>query len=284
MRLPAVLGVLSGVLANSAPSPRQNPDSDPVRLRVMSYNIQAGRDAAKLLDLERTASAIEEQRPDIVVIQELDVHWSARSHHADQPQWLSRRLGMEVYFAPIYDFPPEREGGPNRQFGLGVMSRHPIRQTSNHSLTRLSTQVADAAPETYPGFPEVLIDVDGIPLWVYGCHLDYRPTPGVRTTQVTEMRTVIERQSGPKILAGDFSAEPKSSELAPLWNGPLKFTDTLAVVGRECQLTYPVDDPSRRFDYVLVSSHIDVTGAWVSDATASDHFPVVADLTIRRPT
>lgn len=280
MRLPAALGVLSGVLANTAPSPRPDPDS--VRLRVMSYNIQAGRDTAKLLDLERTARAIEEESPDIVVLQELDVHWSARSQHADQPRWLSDRLGMEVYFAPIYDFPPEEPGRPNRQFGLGIMSRFPIVQSNNHSLTRLSTQTADPVPEITPGFPECLVDVDGVPLWVYGCHLDFRPTPTVRTTQVAEMCAVIERQSGPKILLGDFNAVPGASELAPLWNGPMKFTDALAVFGRECQFTYPVDQPCRRFDYVLVSSHIDVTGAWVSPATASDHFPVVADLSIAR--
>lgn len=248
----------------------------------MSYNIQAGRDAARLLDLERTARAIEEQRPDIAVLQELDVHWSPRSQHADQAQWLSRRLGMEIFFAPIYTFPPERPDAPDRRFGLAILSRHPIRQTHNHSLTRLSTQAAEPRPEVYPGFPEVLVDVDGTPLWVYGCHLDYRPAPTVRSTQIAEMRAVIERRSGPRILLGDFNAVPDAPELTPLWNGPMQFTDALALVGRDCELTYPADAPTHRFDYVLVSSDIEVTGAWVPSADASDHFPVVADLTIAR--
>lgn len=251
----------------------------------MSFNIQAGRDTSRLLDLDRTARAIEEQEPDIVILQEIDVHWSPRSDHADQAQWLARRLDMEGYFAPIYTLAAERAGVPAREFGLGILSRHPIVETHNHSLTRLSTQVAKPTPERTPGFPEVLIDVGGARVWVYGCHLDYRPAPTVRNQQVSEMRAIIERRSGPRILAGDFNAQPDAPELAPLWDEPLGFTDALGAVGLGCRPTYPTDRPSHRFDYVLASPEIDIVGAWVSTATASDHLPVVTDLTTaRRPT
>jgi endonuclease/exonuclease/phosphatase family metal-dependent hydrolase len=248
----------------------------------MSYNIQAGRDSSRLLDLDRTACAIEEQRPDIAVLQELDVHWSPRSRHADQAAYLASRLGMNVFFAPIYTLPPDRPGGPDRQFGLAILSRYPILCRHNHSLTRLSTQVPDPAPERIPGFPEALVDVDGVPLWVYGSHLDYRPEPTVRAIQVAEMRAVIERQAGPHILLGDFNAVPEAPELQPLWNGPLRYSDALALAGRECELTYPADGPTHRFDYILVSPPIEVAGAWVPAAYASDHLPVVADLCIAR--
>jgi endonuclease/exonuclease/phosphatase family metal-dependent hydrolase len=282
MRFPRLLGLLVTVLANSTPSNPRRPNSGPVRLRVVSYNIQAGRDTSRLLDLDRTARAIEEQRPDIAVLQELDVHWSPRSDHADQAQWLARRLDMAVYFAPIYTLAPERPGAPERQFGLAIMSRHPILQTHNHSLTRLSTQVPNPTPESSPGFPEVLIDVNGQHVWVYGCHLDYRPAPTVRHKQVAEMRAIMEGREGPRILCGDFNAIPDAPELAPLWGGSLQYTDALAVVGQQCEPTYPTDHPSHRFDYVLASPQIDVTGAWISSARASDHLPVVADLSIPR--
>lgn len=248
----------------------------------MSYNIQAGRDTSRLLDLDRTARAIEEQQPDIAVLQELDVHWSPRSNHADQAQWLANRLDMEVFFAPIYKLPAERSGAPERQFGLAILSHHSILQTHNHSLTRLSTQVPNPNPELVTGFPEALIDIRGVHLWVYGCHLDFRPAPIVRTKQVAEMCEVIGRRSGPCMLLGDFNAVPGSVELGPLLNEPLHLTDALEVSGRSGQPTYPTDQPSHRFDYVLTSPQIEVVEAWIPPARASDHLPVVADLSIAR--
>ena len=48
-------------------------------LRVMSYNIEYGHEG-----LDSVAAVIRDQHPDIVGLQEVDVHWSERSNFADQ--------------------------------------------------------------------------------------------------------------------------------------------------------------------------------------------------------
>src|SRR5690348_15774244 len=68
-----------------------------IPLRVMTYNIRSGNG-----DLGGTAAAIRAQRPDIVALQEVDVHWSTRSDFADEATEIGRRLDMQVRFAPIY--------------------------------------------------------------------------------------------------------------------------------------------------------------------------------------
>jgi endonuclease/exonuclease/phosphatase family metal-dependent hydrolase len=245
-----------------------------VRLRVMAYNLQAGAGADHVFDLERQARAIESEHPDLVGLEEVDVDWAARSDYTDEATWLARRLHMHVFFAPIYDLPPDRAGAPDRRFGVALLSRFPILRARNLEITRLSTQVPDPVPAPGPGFPEVLVDAHGMPLWVYVTHLDYRADPGVREAEVADMNAIMDRRHGPKLLLGDFNAQPDDAELAPLWT---RLTDALTVEGQRTTPTWPADVPAKRLDYVTFSPGIRVTGAHIPDTLASDHRPVVAD-------
>lgn len=244
-------------------------------LRAMAYNIQAGAGADHVFDLERQARAIEAEHPDVLGLEEVDVHWGTRSDYVDEASWLARRLRMRVFFAPIYTLPPDRAGAPERRFGVAVLSRFPILRAGNHEITRLSTQVPDPVPAPAPGFPEVLINARGVHVWVYATHLDYRSDPAVRRAQVADMSAVMARRHGPKLLLGDFNAEPDAAELASLWT---RLTDALTVAGRRTTPTWPADAPTERIDYVTFTPGPRVTGAYVPDTLASDHRPVVADL------
>jgi endonuclease/exonuclease/phosphatase family metal-dependent hydrolase len=246
-----------------------------VRLRVMAYNIQAGAGADHVFDLERQARAIESEHPDLVGLEEVDVDWAARSDYTDEAAWLARRLHMHVFFAPIYDLPPDRAGAPDRRFGVALLSRFPIMRARNLQITRLSTQVPDPVPAPGPGFPEVLVNAHGMPLWVYVTHLDYRAEPSVRQAQVADMDAIMDRRHGRKLLLGDFNAQPDDPELAPLWT---RLTDALTVAEQRTTPTWPADVPTKRIDYVTFSPGIRATGAHVPDTLASDHRPVVADL------
>jgi endonuclease/exonuclease/phosphatase family metal-dependent hydrolase len=273
-RAAATLAVLLGALAVG---PAAHADGRRgVRLRVMAYNIQAGAGADHVFDLERQARAIESEHPDVVGLEEVDVNWAARSDYTDEASWLARRLRMRVFFAPIYTLPPDRPGAPERRFGIAVLSRFPILRGQNLPITRLSTQTPDPVPAPAPGFPEVLINAHGARVWVYATHLDYRADPGIRRAQVADMNAIMDRRHGPKLLLGDFNAEPDAAELAPLWP---RLTDALTVAGQRTTPTWPADAPVKRIDYVTYSPGIRVTGAYVPDTLASDHRPVVADLT-----
>jgi endonuclease/exonuclease/phosphatase family metal-dependent hydrolase len=239
------------------------------RLRVMSYNIQAGRGIDHRFDLMRTAQAIEAQRPGLLALQEVDVAWSSRSDYVDEVSWLARRLNMRSFFAPIYTRPPDRPGAQDRRFGLAVLSRFPIISAVNHTITRVSTQQPEAGPVPTPGFAEVVVEAAGGPVRIFNAHLDFRPDPAVRRTQVAEILAIIAERPG--LLAGDLNAPLAAAELAPLWEG---LTDPLTT---GC-FTWPADCPTRRYDYVAVPAGVEVERAWVPASLASDHLPVVADL------
>ncbi|UFR06298.1 endonuclease/exonuclease/phosphatase family protein [Streptomyces sp. Go40/10] len=252
------------------------PGAARVPLRVATYNIHAGAGEDNVFDLDRTAAAIRALGADVIGLQEVDVHWGARSGFADEARELAVRLRMRVFFAPIYDLPPATADGERRQYGVAVLSRYPVRDAQNHEITRLSTQTPDPVPAPAPGFAEVTVRVRGAAVHVYTTHLDYRTDPSVRRAQVDDMLAVLAEDAGPKVLVGDFNAEPGAPELARLW-GPL--ADAAPDGGR----TYPAAGPVRRIDLVTVSPEVSVTGARAWATTASDHRPVVADLLLRRP-
>ncbi|MEU0576574.1 endonuclease/exonuclease/phosphatase family protein [Streptomyces griseoincarnatus] len=246
-----------------------------VPLRVATYNIHAGAGEDQVFDLDRTAAALRDLRADVIGLQEVDVHWGERSDFTDEARALAEKLRMRVFFAPIYDLDPAAEGGERRQYGVAVLSRHPVLHAENHEITRLSTQTPDPVPAPAPGFAEIVIRVKGVRTHVYSTHLDYRADPSIRAAQVDDMLGILADDRGPGVLVGDFNAEPSAPELAPLWH-------TLRDAAPDAGLTYPAIAPQKRIDLITVSDGITVTGARTHATDASDHRPVVADLRLPR--
>lgn len=257
-------------LVACATPPRSRP-APATALRVMTYNIKSGNG-----NLAGTAAAIRGESPDIVALQEVDVHWADRSAFADQATELGARLHMNVRFARIYDL-PGASGAPNRQFGVALLTRFPIARFVNDTITRLSTQDSQPVPAPMPGLLEAELDVHGRTVRVFNTHLDYRRDPVVRARQVTEMIAFINRDTLPTLVFGDMNARPAAPELQPLLARYRDAWNDSAGPG----FTYPADAPNERIDYVLVSPAFVVRSARVPNTQASDHRPVVADLTMR---
>jgi len=235
----------------------------------MTYNIASGRG-----DLAKTVEAIRASAPDVVALQEVDVHWHTRSNFEDQAALLGERLGMQVRFAHIYDMPGATPNAPSREFGVALLSKFPIVGFTNHRITRLSTQQEGVPPTPMPGFLEAQLDVHGSRVRVFDTHTDYRGDPAVRRVQVREMLAIIGDVSTPTLLFGDLNATPNASELQPLLG---KLQDSW-LASTDSGLTYPAEKPVKRIDYVLVSRHFRVRSARVPVTEASDHRPVVVDL------
>ena len=271
--------VVCAVLVACASAPRAIP-SPAARgvpsgtLRVMTYNIHAGHG-----DIDRTAATIRALSPDIVGLEEVDVHWADRSGFVDQASRLGQLLGLSVRFAPIYELPGATADAPKREFGVALLSRYPIVAWENDTLTRLSTQADNPTPARMPGLLAATLDVHGTRVRVFVTHLDYRKDPSVRRTQVSEMLARIGAVDTPTLLLGDMNASPEATELQPLFARMHDAWLTTAGPG----YTYPADTPAERIDYVFVSPNAKVDTAFVPDVpAASDHRPLVVELSFGR--
>src|SRR3954466_4582257 len=264
------IAALTGIVAVAACAHLPAPAPE-IPLRVMTYNIRFGNN-----DLGGIAQAIRASSPDLVALQEVDVHWAARSGFVDEATTLSQQLGMEMRFARIYQLAPTRAGDPPREFGVAVLSKFPVKYFRNHMITRLSTQDTTAAAALAPGFLEARVDVRGTSVRVFDTHLDYRADPRVRRQQVAEMLQHIGESPEPTLLFGDLNAPPDAPEIQPLFR---KLRDAWPGANGP-GLTDPADVPVTRIDYVLPSSRFRVRSASVPATLASDHRPVVMDLVL----
>jgi endonuclease/exonuclease/phosphatase family metal-dependent hydrolase len=244
-------------------------------LTVASFNIHHGVGLDGRLDLERTAEVIQRTGAEVVGLQEVDRHLSVRSGRVDQAGWLAERLGMEVAYGPNIDLDPDPPdpAAPRRGYGNALLSARPIRAWRNVPLPG-----SDGAEPR--GLLEAFVDVDGSVVHVATTHLQNRSA----RERLAQSRRIIEvMAAGPgdtparTVLLGDMNATPGTPEIAVL-TGAL--VDAWPAAGRGPGLTFDAGTPHARIDYVLTSPGVAVRTARLVPADASDHYPVVADLSI----
>lgn len=236
--------------------------AEPVRVRVLSYNIHIGIGMDKKLDLARTAETITRLKPDLVALQEVD-RWSKRVQGIDEPAELARLTGMNYAFGKALAVP----GG---EYGELILSRYPLQDIQCHVFPSEegceSRAVISARVRLGETGPEILFAAT---------HLEHANVR-VRLHQARELKRVLaEREPRLGILAGDLNATPDSDvlrEITELWR------DATATPPDP---TWPADKPRVKIDYILyrptecwrvVSSEV------VPELMASDHRPVLVVL------
>ena len=108
---------------------RESDAAEPIRLRVLSYNIHHAEGVDRKLDVERIAGMIRSVEPDLVALQEVDQKVK-RTQVVDQPAELAKLTKMQVVFGANI----ELQGG---HYGNAVLSRFSITRHTNHLLPNI---------------------------------------------------------------------------------------------------------------------------------------------------
>jgi len=237
-------------------------------VRVLVYNIHAGKDAAGEPNLDRVAALIRFLEVDVVLLQEVD-RGTERSGRVDQLGELTGGTGMHGAFGKTLDY----QGG---DYGIAVLSRWPI---LSDTLVRLRVEPPqERAGGSYEprGALHVLIDAPGGLVHVINTHLDPSADDGYRIQEARTVRRIAEAAWAdvPRVLVGgDFNSEPGSRVARLLAQGFLQ--DAWPGCGEDPGLTYPASGPVKRIDYLLISSAFTCLGAEVVATETSDHRPVL---------
>ncbi|RJK92829.1 metal-dependent hydrolase [Vallicoccus soli] len=265
--------------APAAPGARAARAADPAGARgpqapdravvVASYNIHHGVGVDGRLDLERIAREVRATGADVVGLQEVDRHWGERSGFRDQAAELARMLRMHVAYGANLDLDPLQPGQPRRQYGTAVLSDRPILEARNTLLPRTGGR-------EQRGVLEVLVNVRGVPLRVFGTHLQH-DSQQERLLQVAALKEVIGTPDESVVVVGDLNARPGTPEIDALLED---LVDAWAEAGVGDGYTLPAEDPTARIDYVMHSGDVVARTAAVLATEGSDHRPVVADLAL----
>lgn len=250
--------VLVGCSGPAGPGPTPKED---VPLRVMTYNIHHGADAADRMNLDRIAEVIRREDPDIVLLQEVD-RGVERSGRRDLLRELATLTGLEhAAFGKNID----HQGG---DYGNGILSRYPIRREVNTWLDRVT-------PGERRGVLQTLIDVRGRQVAVLSTHLDASNAAErlLSTGQLVEKILPLYAEY-PLVIGGDFNEVPEGA-IYPRYSAVL--SDAWRT-GDGPGHTVPVNIPRRRIDFIFHDRRFAAVAARVPHSDASDHLPVVADL------
>lgn len=232
-------------------------------VRVLSYNVRHGAGMDGRVDLARVAGVIRAARPDVVLLQEIDVG-THRTGGVHQAEALARLTGLAHWaFGPFMAY----DGG---EYGMALLSATPVSEQWNHRLpdgeeprTALAARIAAPAGATSVTF--------------VGIHL-YR-TVEERQAQAARLVEIFAADTGVVLLVGDFNSEPGGPVMELLgrhWAFPAKPES-----GRE---TWPSDAPRVDIDHVLFRPARRVRlleYRVIDEREASDHRPVLAVLEIR---
>jgi endonuclease/exonuclease/phosphatase family metal-dependent hydrolase len=228
--------------------------AEPTRLRVLTYNVRSLRD-----DPAAVAHVVRSVDPDVVCVQEAPrfLRWRAKIAA------LARESGLVFVTG----------GRPAGAVALLAHLRVDVHDARDGLLTkrpRLEQR----------GLAGAVVSKAGARLVVASAHLGLDAAE--RPTHAGEVLELLgQLGAGPVVLAGDLNELPGDPAWQVLHAGGLR--DPAPGSGP----TFPARAPRKRIDAVLVSDGVEVVDYRVVDEPgverASDHRPVLADLTLPTP-
>lgn len=255
---------------------RQAPAAEKTRLRILCYNIHYGQGNDGVYDIPRLAEVIKAADPDLVALQEIDVHVK-RSARLHELRMLADATGMAARFGPTQHY----EGG---LFGNGFLSKLPY-----HDVHIQPLPYTEETPQmkTYPraAVAAVVEAPGGKKLRFVSTHFQHASFEEDRLNEARAINDHFANDDpdsdtmGPEaaalatILAGDLNATPGS---APITELQKKWTFALE---DEPVPSAPSKAPRSRIDYILHRSSDAVSiieHEVIDEPMASDHCPVSA--------
>jgi endonuclease/exonuclease/phosphatase family metal-dependent hydrolase len=227
-----------------------------VRVRVLVYNVRGFRDGE-----DRVAEVVRRFAPDLVLLNECGGRLRRRR--------FAKAVGMQVAADP---WSPLR-----RRVKNAVLVRQPWR-----ILDRRLHRFGGSA-RFYPrGALIAQVGRSGFRVWVIAFHLGLHPVE--RLNHARKLADALRGPRGPVVLGGDLNETASGRAVAFLSE---RFWDAWLLGGDVAGETFPAEEPTARIDYLFVSEGVRVERAIVPPIpevrTASDHRPLVAELTLPEP-
>jgi endonuclease/exonuclease/phosphatase family metal-dependent hydrolase len=236
----------------------------------MTYNVHSFVGTDRVYDPDRIARVIQEGAADLVALQEVDFGRGA-THEPAAIERLAERLGMRCHFTFT-------RHGARGNFGNAVLTSHPFHLVAEGMLPRRrdEARAVQWLKVVAPGFEVQLMNT----------HLSVSLRE--RRAQVQALlgaEWVVQALQGlPLVICGDFNSSPLSAVYRKLGRD---LRDVQWGSARR-RATWPSRLPFWRIDHMFVSKDISVLRSSVMDEAlprvASDHLPLVAELSLSRET
>src|SRR5437868_2550534 len=150
LALPLVL------LSSWHPTPAQSPKTGDT-FKLITYNVRMGYGLDGRLSLDQIGSWAAAQRPDVVLLSEVDRGWMLNGGHDDLAR-IAKGLGMRAYFAPAAD----------PLWGEALLTNLPVKQLASHRLGRHGHPTGAQAQA-------IVLEIGGKEVGIVNTHLQAPP-------------------------------------------------------------------------------------------------------------
>jgi endonuclease/exonuclease/phosphatase family metal-dependent hydrolase len=234
----------------------------------MTYNIHHGKGIDKQVDLYRIAEVIESSEADIIGLNEVDKHFSKRSHYEDQIGWLANQLNMEQAYSPSLLL-KSNSLKTVRQYGNALLSRYPIVTKKSIPFNFISGLIEGRS------LLETQIQINKQLFQINVTHLSLNPF--LHKKQTDFIVNQLHKYSHPVIIMGDWNMRPGSRGWRKVTR---ELQDVWFLTGKGKGYTHPSLQPRMRLDYIFASHNFQVVEPEVVTKIpkASDHLPLKATL------
>ncbi len=235
----AILSVMAALMTAPAPATPRTTD----QLKIMTYNIQQGYDAAGRKNLEGQLAVIRKVAPDVLGLQESDTARVANGN-VDAVRYFADNLDMYSYYGPTT---------VTGTFGVALLSKYPIQSAATFFMYSQGEQTAAIYAR---------IMVKNRMYQVFVTHLG-------NDGPMIQLQNVLARMQGLQnvIVMGDFNFPPAAEQYALI-------TRTLAdswLVRWPGGKGVPGSSPDQRIDFIFVSPRTTVSESEYIVDPASDH-------------
>ena len=246
-------------------------------LRVLVFNIHAGKDAAGADNLADVADLVRSTGADLVLLQEVD-RGTKRSGGVDQLQRLTEMLntGDKSAYTAAFGKSLDYQGG---EYGIATLVRGTIANSTTEALPVQPPQ--ERSGRSYEPRAALVLQASAAlsPLVIINTHLDAGRDERYRLQESAHILAIAHRSAGdaPVMAGGDFNAEPGSRTYQQLVFGGLQ--DAWLRCGKGDGFTFPAQKPIKRIDYLFLAPGLRCTNAQVIDSRVSDHRPLLVTVT-----
>lgn len=226
-------------------------DAGTASMRIMGSNLRYVH-----VDVQKFQAEVKKENPDIILLTELPPDLSA----------LLSSLEISHPFRAEY---------PRKTlFDVLLLSRWPVKEF----------HVERASDSALPVLSATVCKDDASCIHVIGMHVVHALSPQETAQQAPQLDTAVKlvKPGQPTVLMGDFNLTPWSAAFQNI----LKRTALRdSATSRLLEATWPVGAlwGGLIIDHVLISSELGIVASRVGEDIGSDHFPVIADLALRKP-
>ena len=229
-------------------------------MKIMTYNVQSGRDAWGQLHLDGCCETINKVAPDLCGLNEIRVGCSD-SENLDQAAYIAEKTGMKGFFAKAI---PLGDG----DYGIALLSRYPVREFAVHPVPDVPQEEREKGYYENRVIYRAVVETDEGALAVYGSHFGL--TRPERRYAVKMLKELLKSETLPTVFMGDLNMTPDNELIGEI---RAQLTD----------LTKPIPDYTAHtlnlketIDYIFVKG-LRAAPAQAVYSFASDHLPIFTD-------